>query len=116
MEQIVIDTLESLKEYFPKLINGSREIAEYLQEGNEAKALSVMPQLVEGLQWVFEAVMGIQNNGFLNDINLLDLKDNFQEMVEALEIGDHVLLADLLQYEIAPTLEKWVLMVDKEER
>ncbi|UGB30433.1 hypothetical protein [Metabacillus sp. B2-18] len=115
MEKIVFETIQSLKEYLPRMINGCNEIVEYLQEGNEGTALSQMPDFVEGLQWIFAAINGIQNNGHLQEIELISLKDNFKEVVDSLEMRDYVLLADLLDYEIAPVLKQWQLTINKVE-
>lgn len=107
MERILVETMQSLGEYLPRMVNGCREITNNLQVGNEATALSQMPQFVEGLQWIFEAITGIQKNGLLHEIDFGSLQEYFNGVVNSLEIKDYVLLADLLEYEIAPVLEEW---------
>lgn len=113
MEKILKETIESLEDYLPRIIKGSKEISYNLTGGNEASAISAMPEYVEGIQWIYEALAGIQNSGFLREINLLALQTHFKEVVESLEIGDHVLLADILEYEITPIMETWLTEVLK---
>ncbi|WP_186580807.1 hypothetical protein [Aquibacillus kalidii] len=113
MEKIVKETLISLQEYLPRLINGCSQVVDNLKEGDEGSGLRKMPSIVEGMQWVFEAVSGIQNNGFLHNIYLHSLKEHFKEVVKALEIGDYVLLADVLNYEILPVLEEWLEIAEE---
>lgn len=107
MKKIILETMQSLINYLPKMVDASNEMATQFQMGNEGKALSRMPNYVEGLQWIVDAISGIQKNGQLNEINLFSLKECFGEVTNCLEIKDYVLLSDLLEYEIAPKLEGW---------
>jgi hypothetical protein len=107
MKEIVAETLESLNEYIPKLVLACQNTVESLQGGNEATALQMLPPIIEGLEWVLDAVSGEQNNGQLFSIDLKTLTKHFQEMVPAMEMGDYVLLADLLDYELVPILTEW---------
>ncbi|WML46083.1 hypothetical protein [Neobacillus sp. PS3-40] len=108
MEEIVIETLESLKEYLPQMVRGCQNTAENLQSGNEAVALQIVPDIVEGLEWTLQAISGVKANGQLQDIEISTLTQHFRELVSALEMGDYVLLADLLDYEVGPVLEDWL--------
>jgi hypothetical protein len=112
MKAIVVETLESLKEYIPKMVIGCQSTVENLQGGNEAVALQLLPAIIEGFEWILQAISGLQDNGQLLDIELSNLSQHFQEMLNALEIGDYVLLADLLDYEIVPVMETWLAIIN----
>jgi hypothetical protein len=111
VEEIVVETLESLKGYLPKMILGCQNTAENLQRGNEAAALQLVPDIVEGLEWLLQAISGVKANGQLQELEFSTLTQHFQELVSALEVGDYVLLADLLDYEIGPVLEDWLAII-----
>jgi len=113
MENIVKETMLSCREYLPKLTEAVSKIALDMQGGNEAAGIRLMPEVFDGLQWVIEAVNGIQRHGFLGDIDLQEITRHFEELKNALEIRDHVLIADLFEYEIGPVLESWLEKVDQ---
>lgn len=112
MEPILRETIESLIEYIPKMINGCQNTVENLQGGNEAVAVQLLPDIVEGLEWILQALSGLRDNGKFLNIELSSLTKHFHEMVNALELRDYVLLADLLDYEIVPVLEDWLLIIN----
>lgn len=113
MEQLVRETMESCLDYIPKLIKAVSETAEKIQSGNEAAGIRLMPPVFDGLQWVMEAIQGMQRNGFLREINLEGLLKQFKELENALEIRDYVLIADLFEYEIGPVLEDWLKTIEQ---
>lgn len=115
MDNIVNETIESLRDYIPKLISAGQELVNNLQSGNEAKAFSAMPQIIEGLEWAFQAVEGIKKLGKAREIELTDVNSKFNEVINALEVKDYVLLADLFEYEIIPILENWLENINIEQ-
>lgn len=112
VEQLVRETIESCVDYMPKLIKAVSEIGEKIQSGNEAAGICLMPPVFEGLQWVIEAILGMQQNGFLHEIDTERLTKQFKELENALEIRDYVLIADLFEYEIGPVLEGWLKTIE----
>ena len=113
MEQLVKETMESCREYIPKLIETVSKIALYIQGGNEATGIRLIPPVFEGLLWVIDAVQGIQRHGFLEEIDLPDIIRHLKDLEHALEIRDHVLIADLFEYEIGPALEIWLEKIEQ---
>lgn len=111
MDTLIEDTLNSIKGYMPKLIFGCNNAIENLQVGNEAVALQTLPAIVEGLEWILEAISGLQAIGQLNEIEIVALTKHFQDLVSALELNDYVLLADVLEYEISPVLNNWLQVI-----
>lgn len=108
MEQLLHDTLESCQEYIPKLIEAAGEVAYNFHSNSESEALGWLPQILEGLQWVVDAIQGIQRCYNILAINIEELTAIFKELEQALECRDYVLTGDLLDYEIKPVLEKWL--------
>lgn len=113
MEQLIKETLQSCREYLPKLIAVVANTAGYIQSGNEAEGVCLMPSVFDGLQWVTDAIRGIQQNGFNLEIDLQSITERFKELEGALEIRDYVLIADIFEYEIGPTLEEWLKKIEQ---
>lgn len=112
MEPIIIETLDSLKEYTPRLKEASESIAESLQSGDQNKSVQQLPQFFEGIQWVVSAINGLKQNGYDLSVDTLYLNEFLKEIEEAIINQDYVLLADLLEYEISPILEAWIEKID----
>lgn len=108
MDKLVSETIGSIIEYLPNLLEGCKVMIQDFQTGNEAAALDRLPLVLEGLQWVLDAIVGIKNNGHVLNCDEGILTVHLQEMAGALEIADYVLLADLFEYEIVPILEQWI--------
>ncbi|WP_456273260.1 hypothetical protein [Bacillus sp. AK031] len=110
-----METIKSIKEYIPKMVNGCKQTVEDLQEGNEANALQLVPHIIEGLDWIVQALAGIQKNGLLLNIDFNELNSHLGEMLSSLEINDYVLLADIIDYELVPILNDWLSKVNSVE-
>jgi hypothetical protein len=108
MRKLALETLESCKEYMPNLIQASENIALYFQTGQNQKAIELIPLYVDGLQWVLEAINGIRNNGVSLEINVENVMQHLPTMLEGLEANDFTLTADIIAYEITPTLQEWL--------
>lgn len=111
MEALIVETINSIKDYMPKLIVGCNNTIENLQRGNEAVALQALPGIVEGLEWVLEAISGLKAIGQLKEVQLVELTKHFQDLVSSLELNDYVLLADILDYEVSPVLNNWLQII-----
>jgi hypothetical protein len=104
MEDIIKETIESIKEYTPKLIDATTQITEYLQTENDFDALQLIIQVSEGIDWLMQAVNHIQNLKGVQIVDTEELASKLKEVNEALEARDFVLTADLFEYEINPLL------------
>ncbi|MEW9702571.1 hypothetical protein [Paenibacillus sp. SI8] len=106
MQDIVQETLESMKDYVPRLAAASEQIAHDIQT-HQAGWLDTLMAYLEGLDWLISAVNGIQrlDRRFLEGWNVELIKPLIDQMGEAMEQKDFVSLCDLLQYELRPTLE-----------
>lgn len=111
MEVIITETLDTLKEYIPKLVMASENIAENLQGGDHYEAMQQLPHYFEGIEWVVSALKGIGNNGIDFEIDTSSLNEYLIEVEEAIKHQDYILLADLLEYEFTPILKEWLRKV-----
>jgi hypothetical protein len=113
MESLVEDTLKCSKDYIIKLIEAHEQLAVFFQGNEEGKGLETFKLYVEGIDWLQQALRGVQNinNGILPSVNVEDINPKLVELEEALLQRDYILLADLLEYEITPIFEGWLIKV-----
>ncbi len=108
-EQLIYESVESLKEYLPKLIQGIEKVLEYIEVKDEKEAFTLLVQVIEGLQWSFEVAIltapTFDRLGMIVDqehiLNILN------ELVSAIQNRDLILMSDLLEYEILEVLRLW---------
>lgn len=90
-------------EYLPKLSRGLTAITELMRNGNEAEGARFFAQATEGLRWLV---------GLLTNISLVKASEiekfgeDLNTLLTAWENEDYVLIADLLEYEMAPFVEQ----------
>jgi hypothetical protein len=104
-KRLIEETITSLNSYNPKLISSIQNNIELFNGGRYSEALEQMSYMIEGMQWVYSAVDGINrvNEKMLYE-RINELPQHFKEMVSALENEDHTLISDLLEYEVLPIL------------
>lgn len=107
-QEIVVETMVSIRDYVPKLTRASGEIADRIQD-NEGGWVHILLDYFEGMTWLVLAINGIRN---LNqellegwDINLLARL--IDQVKEAMEQEDMVTLCDLMRYELQPLLKSY---------
>ncbi|GAF67096.1 hypothetical protein BTS2_4005 [Bacillus sp. TS-2] len=118
VEVILLSTKEMLNglllSFEQYLVNASPEINQLVQDFYQnptAESWLQFERLLEGIQWIAEVVTTIDKHE--NDIKSWDeylkaiaqLQVELQQLMEALENKDSVLLADILQYEIIPIFD-----------
>lgn len=110
MEQnIVYEALESLYDYSFRLIDGINVVVEDFRQQREDKGLKILPQIIEGLQWAIEVVFRTKYvfKEYGIEIEEEEIKNLLNELLDAVENQDYVLISDLLEYEIIELLKKW---------
>ncbi|MBL0385522.1 hypothetical protein JJB07_02570 [Tumebacillus sp. ITR2] len=112
-KQLVSETKESLQGYLPKLIHACEDIASQLQSSQDSW-VPLFNALLEGVQWVMNAVTGIQSvqSEELSQLKLTRLQEVLVEVQEALTNQDMVLFPDLLEYELKPLLQTFLEQVE----
>jgi len=99
-----IEVLQTANDYMNNLKNGIVNLANMIQEGKEQEAINIIPQVVDGIQWIVQAI-GLTKEVQKNEIAIAGLNEQLQEIIEALENEDYILVGDLFNYEILPILE-----------
>ncbi|MGY4688923.1 hypothetical protein [Salibacterium sp. K-3] len=110
--QIIDETLHSLQTLIPNMIAASKNFADDAKKGKSID-FHVLDELLRAVQWSLEAVEGLQKNNQLLEINVNAVREPLSELEEAMEAQDYILLADLLEYELAAVFEEWHTIVEK---
>lgn len=108
--ELLASAVKSAKEYLPRLDDGAVRAASLLQEGRTPEAFRLVGQLVEGLQWYTEFVGSLaalmpQEEPRASE-RLTELGNVMAELLQSWEGQDHTLLADLLEYELSPQMQR----------
>ncbi|MCX7920738.1 MAG: hypothetical protein N3B21_01755 [Clostridia bacterium] len=109
MNSVMLEAIHEVLRYNLKLIPAIENTVEHFRAQREDQALSLLVQIVEGLNWEFEVIFMIKGVLQETDINIDQEKTLgiLSEMTGALESQDYVLIADLFEYEILPFLKEF---------
>jgi len=115
MKEKMLELLESIELYLPKLVAASANMAEDIQAGNEGQAFVILKDYIEGMMWLTEAISTIKsiNSEYLATVNLEELTGKLRDLEQAMSSQDYVLLADILEYEIQEILKDYLSSVVK---
>jgi hypothetical protein len=113
IEPIFYDSLESVVEYIPKMLGAIEEMVEAFRRSDEGKGTRIFLQAIDGLQWIHEIVSGQHaylknhfNISISDDLAVHHLQESLQQLLEAMEQQDYILMADVLEYELSPYLQR----------
>ena len=104
MKKEKLEVLETANDYMNNLKQGVTQLSEMIQEGKEQEAINVIPQVVDGIQWIIQAIE-LTKEVQKNDIGMDGINEQLNEIIDALENEDYILVGDLFNYEILPILE-----------
>ncbi|RXI47041.1 hypothetical protein DP130_10335 [Clostridium tetani] len=104
MEQKV-EALETAKNYIDNLKEAIDSIFNYISEGKENNALDLIPDFAEGIEWLSQ-ILVLTKEVHKKDLNIDGLNDILNEVVEAIENEDYILVGDLFKYEIYEILDQ----------
>lgn len=120
--ELVLAALKGAAELFEESDVSRRQAADLLNEGQAGKAMAVLGECFRAWSQAHESV--VQSSQLLK-LDLLDmrardvvvgewlglLRDKLRELKEALEVSDHVLVADILRYEFDDISQQWKQIV-----
>ena len=94
------------------MAEGSKRVADLFRQADDAEALETYQDLIDVLRNFLNMIGILRDEYTLKDYpDYLDsaeeLNNMFSEMGSVLENEDWILLADLLEYEFLPAVEKW---------
>ncbi|HHT49388.1 MAG TPA: hypothetical protein GXZ98_08880 [Firmicutes bacterium] len=119
--RLMAETMQSAADYLERACPEVEKLSVEFYRGPANESWSKFEQLLQGLKWLFEAVAAIESYhpGLQSSSGWgVELQEKIKLLQEALENTDHVLLGDLLQYEISPSfsaLEKEIRELLKNE-
>lgn len=100
-----IEVLNTAKEYINSLKGGIIQTVTYYQGGEESKAADFIVKICDGIEWLVKALI-LTHDVINSEKNLKQLNTKLEEIVEAFENEDYILISDLLEYEIMPILDE----------
>ncbi len=109
---MAIEITRELYKVVTLMAEGGKSVAELFRQADDAEALETYQDLLDVTR-NFLAMIGLLRNEYsLKDHKAYvdaaeEMTNLFTEMTEVLENEDWILLADLLEYEFLPAVEKW---------
>lgn len=110
--QVLMETAMTCLDYLPRLKEGAITTATRIHEARDQEALELIQDLFQGLEWYTEVLGHIvwlepqeQERG---SFRLSTLNNILEQLLSAWDVKDLTLLADLLEYELAPELDTGV--------
>lgn len=97
------EVLNTAYEYIGKLVSGIDEMNNKFYAGNENSGCEMLALISEGLEWLMNA-LDLLNDNVDTCGERSEIKEKANEVVEALENEDYILVADIFNYEINPNL------------
>lgn len=105
-ESLQQDVLITAGDYGRKLIVGIERCCQYLEHEQYGEALDMVPNIGEGLSWISQAaVLTCSKNA--SELNVEMINSTFQDINDAIENSDFVMLRDIFMYEILGRLKAW---------
>lgn len=112
-EMLKKDIIHSIYEYVKRSIPEIEKLSNDMYKGTSPEVWGRFGQLVEGVQWLSQSgsffsdvVDLLKENELLVEHTLFIFEREMEELEEALEQQDNVLLGDIMRYEIIPRFEE----------
>lgn len=104
MDNKQIEALQTANEYMERLEDGIREVVEFFQSGDITKACEIIPDITSGIEWIID-VINLTKESQAEKIDVDVINEKLQELIEAFENQDYILVGDLFNYELLPLLK-----------
>lgn len=112
--ELMMETMEESFKYIPRLINGIDREIEYINKGEYKNAISLLIDILDGLNWSIQAIiLTAPLHGF--NIDILKTNENLNVLLSAIENSDFQLISDVLNYEIKDILHGYMNHCQKGE-
>ncbi len=116
------DTAKSLEDFHGSLMTALSKAAEEYRMGDVEKSNQIFAQCLDGLQIVLRTSYSVANllklkgdtvieDGTHMDEAMQQISGMLDEILEAQNQGDNILIADLIEYELTPVMETWGKML-----
>ena len=114
--EMAVNITRELYKVVTLMDHGARKVASLFRKADDNEALEVYQDLMDvtrdflGMIGVLRGEFSLKHNATFNE-GAEELSSLFSEMLEVIENEDWILLADLLEYEFIPTVERWKKIV-----
>lgn len=107
-----IEVLKTASEYIVNLKISISKTAECLKSIQYEKGMAMIEPITEGLIWL---LMVVQNTRDVQkgEISIEEINEKLNEIVEAMQNEDDILVADLFEYELLPIIENIENVINK---
>ncbi len=111
IESLINETIKDANDYIPRLRDGLLSIRDLVLSGESGEANKLLDSCIEGLEWLIltiEAATISDKYGSLKNVFLAEkekMAGAFSELEAAMQDDDMILLSDILEYEVVPSLE-----------
>lgn len=107
-----IEALKTACEYIDNLKNGIEDLVNKINSGEEHNGVSLIPTIADGLDWIVN-IIKLTNDLHKGGISTENTNEILEQIIEALENEDYVLIGDLFNYEFLPVLENIQVSIRK---
>jgi len=109
---MALDITRELDKVVRLMDHGARRVAELFRQAEDAEALEVYQDLMDVTRDFLNMIGVLRNEALVRGGEAFneaaeEISTLFSEMLEVLENEDWILLADLLEYEFIPAVERW---------
>ena len=118
VEEMAADITTELYKVIALMRTGSKQVSDLFRRAEDSDALEMYQDLLEVTRNFLGMINCLRSQFSMSDNTefdaaVEDMSNLFTEMVEVMENEDWVLLADLLEYEFSPMVERWKEVVNK---
>lgn len=100
-----IEALITANDYLDNLENGINQLVKAFQQEDSNKGCSLIPFVADGIKWTVD-IVNLTRESQPNFIDISMIDEKLDEVVEAIENEDYILVGDLFNYEVLPIIEK----------
>jgi len=107
--EVIWEAIDTASEYLPRLTAGLSKIAQLFKEGKDAEGIKLFDEAIEGMDWflyVAEAIQKVMGTAS-TDEDLKQLTEIINELSNAWQNSDFVLISDIIDYDLLQNLERW---------
>lgn len=104
-ESLINETLLESERYIEALIDHINLYLQDLNDGKDAQASELLVKIIEGLDWQYKA-LELLSPSLKNPISLDADRNILSDLSIAIGNKDYVMIKDLFEYELIPSLEK----------
>ncbi|WP_284139218.1 MULTISPECIES: hypothetical protein [unclassified Virgibacillus] len=110
-KEMLWETMQSINNYLNGAVPALKELVDASYEQFTDKTWNGIDQLAEGMQWILQFMATTksieQKPAHWEDVEkaITACEKSFQQLMEAIEMQDFILISDILSYEVTPALE-----------